>query len=155
MQINVYFYPQILLNLSKLKSLYLKATEQTPIKKSSITRLTRNSKLFKTIIAAIQDKKGEHIVSMDLKKIDEAIADYFIICQAGNHVQLGAIVDNIAEETRKQLGEKPYRIEGKRGQNWILIDYISVVVHCFTPEARDFYGIEEMWSDADCKEHND
>jgi hypothetical protein len=68
MQINVYFYPQILLNLSKLKSLYLKATEQTPIKKSSITRLTRNSKLFKTIIAAIQDKKGEHIVSMDLKK---------------------------------------------------------------------------------------
>ena len=100
----------------------MKATEQTPIKKSSITRLTRNSKLFKTIIAAIQDKKGEHIVSMDLKKIDEAIADYFIICQAGNHVQLGAIVDNIAEETRKQLGEKPYRIEGKRGQNWILID---------------------------------
>jgi ribosome-associated protein len=134
----------------------LKATTATTKEaKSSVTRLTRSSKLFKAIIKGIQDKKGEHIVSLDLKKIDEAIADYFIVCQAGNHVQLGAIVDNIAEETRKQLSEKPYRIEGKRGQNWILIDYISVVVHCFTPEAREFYAIEEMWSDADQKEHND
>jgi ribosome-associated protein len=135
---------QILLNLFKLKIFYLKATLQ-PIKTPSTNvRVTRSSKLFKTIIAAIQDKKGEHIVSMDLKKIDEAIADYFIICQAGNH-----------EETRKQLGEKPYRTEGKRGNHWILIDYVSIVVHCFTPETREFYGIEEMWSDADCKEHND
>jgi ribosome-associated protein len=133
----------------------LKATIEKSNKPAGAARLTRNSKLFKTIIAAIQDKKGEHIVSMDLKKIDEAVADYLIICQAGNHVQLGAIVDNIAEETRKQLGEKPYRTEGKRGNHWILIDYISVVVHCFTPETREFYGIEEMWSDADSKEHND
>jgi ribosome-associated protein len=151
----VLLQPQILHNFFKLKIIYLKATLQ-PIKTPSVnTRVTRSSKLFKTIIAAIQDKKGEHIVSMDLKKIDEAIADYFIICQAGNHVQLGAIVDNIAEETRKQLGEKPYRTEGKRGNHWILIDYVSIVVHCFTPETRDFYGLEEMWSDADCKEHND
>jgi ribosome-associated protein len=146
---------QIRVILANKTKVYLKATTTKTESTSSVTRLTRNSKLFKTIIAAIQDKKGEHIVSMDLKKIDEAIADYFIICQASNHVQLGAIVDNIAEETRIHAGEKPYKTEGKRGQNWILIDYVSVVVHCFTPESREFYGLEEMWSDADCKEHND
>jgi ribosome-associated protein len=150
------FLQIITTNYYNKNSLYLKAIKETPTKaNTSVTRLTRSSKLFKTIIAAIQAKKGENIISIDLKKIDEAIADYFIVCQAGNHVQLGAIVDNIAEETRKQIGEKPYKVEGKRGQNWILIDYISVVVHCFTPESRDFYGIEEMWSDGDFKEHND
>jgi ribosome-associated protein len=128
---------------------------KTTTPKSSITKITRSSKIFKTIIAAIQDKKGEEIVSLDLKKIDEAIADYFIICQAGNHVQLGAIIDNIEEEVRKQCGEKPYKTEGKRGQHWILIDYVDIVVHCFTPENRKFYNIEDMWSDADFKEHND
>jgi ribosome-associated protein len=134
----------------------LKEDKKTAIKGASIApRLTRSSKLFKSIIAAIQNKKGEKIVSLDLKKIDEAIADYFIICQAGNHVQLGAIVDNIEKEVREQTGEKPFKQEGRRGQNWILIDYVNIVVHCFTPEARDFYTIEEMWSDADFKEHND
>jgi ribosome-associated protein len=134
----------------------LKATTtKTATPKSSVTKLTRSSKLFKTIIAAIQDKKGENIVSLDLKKIDEAIADYFIVCQAGNHVQLGAIIDNIEDEVRKQCGEKPFKTEGKRGQHWILIDYINIVIHCFTPETRKFYNIEDMWSDADFKEHND
>jgi ribosome-associated protein len=134
----------------------LKATPtKTATVKSSVTKLTRSSKLFKTVIAAIQDKKGENIVSLDLKKIDEAIADYFIVCQAGNHVQLGAIIDNIEDEVRKQCGEKPFKTEGKRGQHWILIDYINIVIHCFTPETRKFYNIEDMWSDADFKEHND
>jgi ribosome-associated protein len=134
----------------------LKATlPKTATPKSSVTKLTRSSKLFKTVIAAIQDKKGENIVSLDLKKIDEAIADYFIVCQAGNHVQLGAIIDNIEDEVRKQCGEKPFKTEGKRGQHWILIDYINIVIHCFTPETRKFYNIEDMWSDADFKEHND
>ncbi len=119
------------------------------------TKLTRNSKLFKTVIEAIQEKKGEEIVSLDMRKIEEASADFFIICQAGNHVQLGAIVDNIEEQVRKIAGEKPYKREGKRGHNWVLIDYINIVVHCFTPESRAFYAIEEMWSDADLKEHND
>jgi ribosome-associated protein len=130
----------------------LKTTVQAA---TSITKLSRSSKLFKTIISAIQDKKGEKIVSLDLKKIDEAIADYFVICQAGNHVQLGAIIDNIEKEVRDACGEKPHRIEGKRGQHWILIDYVNIVVHCFLPETRSFYAIEDMWSDAGYKEHTD
>jgi ribosome-associated protein len=124
-------------------------------KPTAVTKITRNSKIFKTIIQAIQDKKGEAIVSLDMKKIDEAIADYLIICQAGNPIQLGAIVDNIDNMTRKLLGEKPYKKEGSRGHNWVLIDYVNIVVHCYTPETRKFYSLEEMWCDADFKEHND
>ncbi len=122
---------------------------------SSVTRLTRSSKLFKTVIAAIQEKKGEKIVSLDLKKIDEAIADYFVICQAGNYVQLGAIVDNIEKQVLKEVNDKPYKIEGKKGKSWVLIDYVNIVVHCFTEETRQFYNLEEMWNDADRKEHNE
>jgi ribosome-associated protein len=133
----------------------LKTTLPSTKTAANATRLTRSSKLFKTIISAIQDKKGEKIVSLDLKNIDEAIADYFVVCQAGNHVQLGAIIDNIDDEVRKTCGEKPHRVEGKRGQHWILIDYVNIVVHCFLPETREFYAIEDMWSDAGHKEHAD
>ncbi|CAN5866248.1 hypothetical protein BH11BAC4_BH11BAC4_02560 [soil metagenome] len=80
-------------------------------KKSSLTRLTKNSKIFKTIIHAIQEKKGEHIVSLDLRKIPEAVADFFIICQANNNNQLRAIADSIEEEVKDQCDEKPYKHE--------------------------------------------
>lgn len=123
--------------------------------KPALKGLTRSSKLFKTIIAAIQEKKGEAIVSLDLKKIDEAVSDFFIICQAGNHIQLGAIVDNIEHKVKVLCNEKPYKTEGVRGQHWLLIDYVDIVVHCFSPEQRAFYQIEDLWSDADRKEHND
>ena len=94
-------------------------------------RLTRNSKIIKTIIAAIQEKKGENIVSLDLRKINEAVADFFIVCEAGNHH------------------------EGYNNLHWVLIDYVNVVVHVLLPENRKFYRLEEMWSDAVSQEHND
>jgi ribosome-associated protein len=122
---------------------------------TSIAKVTRSSKLFKSIIKAIADKKGEAIVSLDLRKIDEAVADFFIVCQAGNTTLLGAIVDNIEKEVQEATGEKCYKREGKKGNTWILIDYVNIVIHCFMPETRAFYKIEEMWSDADFKEHND
>ncbi len=123
--------------------------------KPALKGLTRSSKLFKTIVAAIQEKKGEAIVSLDLKKIEESVTDFFIICQAGNHIQLGAIVDNIEQRVKEHCNEKPYKREGARGQSWLLIDYVDIVVHCFSPEQRAFYQIEDLWSDADRKEHND
>jgi ribosome-associated protein len=131
------------------------STKATKAKSTSVSSLTRNSKLFKTIIAAIAEKKGEAIVSLDMRKIDEAISDFFIVCQAGNTTQLGAIVDNIEKQVQINTGEKPFKREGKKGNVWVLIDYVNIVVHCFMPEARAFYKIEEMWSDADFKEHND
>jgi ribosome-associated protein len=124
-------------------------------KKSSVSRLTRNSKIFKTIIKAIQDKKGENIISLDLRKIPEAVADFFIICQANSNTQLKAIADFVEEEVKAKVGEFPYKHEGRQAQQWILIDYVDVVLHVMLPEPRKFYQLEEMWSDAPGMEHND
>ncbi|MBP9097377.1 MAG: ribosome silencing factor, partial [Ferruginibacter sp.] len=103
-------------------------------KKSSQTRLTRNSKIFKTIIHAIQEKKGEHIISLDLRKIPEAVADFFVICQANNNNQLRAIADSIEEEVSLQCDERPFKHEGRQAEQWILIDFVNVVVHIMLPE---------------------
>ena len=124
-------------------------------KKSTLVRLTRNSKIFKTIIHAIQEKKGENIISLDLRKIPEAVADFFIICQASNTTQLRAIADFVETDVKEKCTEMPYKHEGKQALQWILIDYINVVVHIMLPEPRKFYQLEEMWSDAAGMEHND
>ena len=124
-------------------------------RKKSATRLTRNSKIIKTIISAIQQKKGQKVVSLDLRKIPEAVADFFIICEAGNQPQIRAISDFVEEQVRKQCSENPYRHEGYQMLQWVLIDYVNVVVHVMLSENRKFYKLDEMWSDADVKEHDD
>ena len=123
-------------------------------RKKKITRLTRNSKIIKTIIAAIQEKKGEHIISLDLRKINEAVADFFIICEASNQPQVRAIADNIEDRVKEKCEEGPYHHEGYQKLHWVLIDYVNVVVHVMLPETRKFYRLEEMWSDAASEEHN-
>jgi len=122
-------------------------------KKNSVSRLTKASKILKIIIHAIEEKKGEKIVSLDLRKIPEAVADFFIICQASNPNQLKAIADSVEELVKINCNESPYKHEGRQAQQWILIDYINVVVHIMLPEPRKFYQLEEMWSDAVIAEH--
>ncbi len=121
--------------------------------KTTVTRLNRNSKIFKTIIQAILDKKGENIISLDLRKIPEASADFFIVCEATSTTQIKAIADFVEVQLKKICGELPYRHEGKQAAQWVLIDYINVVVHVMHPEARNFYKLEEMWSDAVSQMH--
>jgi ribosome-associated protein len=122
-------------------------------KKNTVTRQSRSSKIFKTIIHGIVEKKGENIVSLDLRKIPEAVSDFFIICEASNNNQLKAIADSIEEEVKKTCNESPYKHEGRQAQQWILIDYVNIVVHIMLPEPRKFYQLEEMWSDAPAMEH--
>ncbi len=122
-------------------------------RKKAAARITRNSKIFTTIIKAIQDKKGENIVSLDLRKIPEAVADFFIICEANSNTQVKAIADFVEEEVKMHTGETPYKHEGFTAQQWILVDYVNIVVHIFIPETRKFYKLEEMWSDAEQVEH--
>jgi ribosome-associated protein len=124
-------------------------------KRKSVARLTKNSKIIKTIIAAIQDKKGENIISLDLRKINEAVADFFIICEADNQPQIRAIADRVEELVKENCNEKPYHHEGYKALQWVLIDYVNVVVHVMLPEKRKFYKIEEMWSDAVAHPHKD
>jgi len=123
-------------------------------KRTGAARLTRNSKLFKTIINAIQEKKGEKIVSLDLRKIPEAVADFFIICEAGSSTQVKAIADYTEYQVKEIINELPYKSEGQQVGRWALIDYVNVVVHVMQPEARNFYKLEEMWSDAPSEEHH-
>ena len=122
-------------------------------KRKSATRLTRNSKIFKTIIHAIQQKKGENIVSLDLRKIPEAVSDFFIICEASSSTQVKAISDSIEAAVEKNCDELPYKHEGTQALQWVLIDYVNVVVHVMIPESRRFYKLEDMWSDAPREEH--
>ena len=122
-------------------------------RKKGIARLNRNSKIFKSIIKAIQDKKGEDLVSLDLRKIPEAVADFFIICSASNQPQIRAISESVEDAVKKSMSESPYHHEGKQNLQWVLIDYVNVVVHIMMPEQRKFYRLEEMWSDAPLEEH--
>jgi ribosome-associated protein len=123
-------------------------------KKSQVTRLNSNSRIFKLILKAIQEKKGENIVSLDLRKIPEAVSDYFFICEATSTTQVRAIADFVEETIKKELGEVPYRHEGFNALKWVLIDYVNIVVHIMQPDTRKFYKLEEMWSDAVLKEHS-
>ena len=124
-------------------------------KKNTITRLTKSSKIIKTIINAIHEKKGENVISLDLRKIPEAVADFFIVCEANNPSLLKAIADEVEHEVKERCGESAYKHEGRQAQQWILIDYVNVVVHIMLPEPRKFYQLEEMWSDAVSTDHNE
>ena len=124
-------------------------------KKSGTTKLTKNSKIFKSIIKAIQEKKGENIVALDLRKIPEAVADFFVICEATSTIQIKAIADFVEETVKRDCGENPYKHEGYSALKWVLIDYVNIVVHIMQPETRKFYKLEEMWSDGALTEHND
>ena len=123
-------------------------------KRPGAGRLTKNSKIFKAIIHAIQEKKGQNIVSLDLRKIPEAVADFFIICEASSTTQVKAIADFVEEHVRRTCDEKPYKHEGTQALQWVLLDYVNVVIHIMLPEPRRFYKLEEMWSDAALDEHN-
>jgi ribosome-associated protein len=132
----------------------LEPLEVLATRKKGVSRLNKNSKIFKTIIKAIQEKKGENIISLDLRKIPEAVADFFIICEASNQPQIRAISDFIEDQVKTVCGENPYRHEGKQNLQWVLLDYVNIGVHIMLPEQRKFYKLEEMWSDATGEEHN-
>lgn len=123
-------------------------------RKKGTARLNKNSKIFKTIIKAIQEKKGQDIVSLDLRKIHEAVADFFIICQANNQPQIRAITDFVEDEVKNKCSESPYHYEGKENMHWVILDYVNIVIHIMMPEQRKFYKLEEMWSDATLEDHN-
>lgn len=110
--------------------------------------------LKKTIIEAIDDKKGEEIVSIDLRKINSPVADMFIICHANSERQVEAIADNIEEKVFKSLREKPSAKEGFENKEWILLDYFDIVVHVFKSEKREFFSLEDLWSDGEIIKHS-
>ncbi|MEJ8589805.1 ribosome silencing factor [Riemerella anatipestifer] len=105
--------------------------------------------LIDTIIRAIQDTKGEGIQVLNLTKIENAVADYFIICSGNSNTQVSAIAGNIEKTVRNELRERPWHTEGAENALWVLVDYVSVVVHVFQKHIREYYEIEELWGDAE------
>jgi ribosome-associated protein len=104
--------------------------------------------LVEEIVNSIQDVKGENIKSLDLRKVPNAVADFFIVCHGNSHTQVQAIARRIDDNAEKNLGETPWHKEGIQNAEWVLLDYSDVVVHIFYREAREFYAIEELWADA-------
>lgn len=107
-----------------------------------------DAKLRDLIVEAIQDKKGHGISIVDLSGIDAAPADGFLICEGRTPQQVAAIADNVRESLLDKVGVKPFNYDGYRNARWIVIDYGSMLVHVFVPDARALYNLEELWSDA-------
>ena len=112
------------------------------------TEPASSENLSKYIVKGIQEKKGTNIVILNLKDIGNAIADYFIICTGSSDTQIDAISDSIEKEVLEAAEEKPWHREGFQNKEWILLDYVNVVVHVFKSDVRSFYGLEELWGDA-------
>lgn len=117
-------------------------------KKSGVS----SEKLGEVIIKGMQEKKATDIVVLDLRKVKNAVADFFIICSGNSDKQLDAISDSIDEEVFKALKENPWHTEGKNNKEWMLLDYINVVAHVFRKDRRHYYALEKLWGDADITE---
>lgn len=105
------------------------------------------------IIDSIQDIKGKKILKLDLRKLDDAPTDFFIICEGDSTTQVKAISDNIRKRLKQEAQVYPSHSEGERNAQWILLDYFHTVVHVFYPEKRKFYELEDLWSDAKFTEY--
>ena len=121
--------------------------------KETINNSDESKKIAEVIIHGIQEKKGKDIVSLDLRNISSSVSDFFVICHADSSTQVKAIADSVEDEMYKAFGEEPWHKEGFQNSEWILLDYVSVVVHIFRTEKRDFYGVEDLWGDAELMRH--
>jgi ribosome-associated protein len=124
-------------------------------KKKEVSLMTKkrkgasSEKLSDLIVKGMQEKKATDIVVLDLRKVKNAVADFFVLCSGSSDKQLDAITDSIDEEVFKALKENPWHIEGKNNKEWMLLDYIDVVAHVFRKDRRQFYALEKLWGDAD------
>ncbi len=114
-----------------------------------------SEKLSEVIVKGMQEKKANDIVVMDLRKVKNAVADFFVICSGNSDKQLDAIAESVDVEVFKTLKENPWHSEGKSNKEWVLLDYIDVVVHVFRKDKREFYALERLWGDAEITEIED
>ncbi len=113
------------------------------VKKGELSKI-----LCDTIVEGMQENKAKDIVILDLREISNAVCDYFVICSGESSTQVDGISSTVQRHTRKTIQEKPWHVEGKTNSEWILLDYVDVVVHIFYKDARSFYDLEDLWADA-------
>jgi len=110
--------------------------------------------LIAMIIKGIDDVKGENIQLLDLRDIENTVCDYFVICSGNSNTQVNAISGSVQKTVSKELQDKPWHIEGQGNSEWVLMDYVNVVVHIFQKQIREHYDIESLWGDAKITEIN-
>ena len=115
---------------------------------------TNADQLITTILSGIEDVKGKEITILDLRDIENTVCDYFIICEGTSNTQVNAIVNSIQKKVSKELKDNPWHVEGSDNAEWVLIDYVNVVVHVFQKQTRQYYDIESLWGDAKITEIN-
>jgi len=108
----------------------------------------RDIQLVEEIILGIENVKGEKISQLDLRKLENTPCDFFIVCSGNSNTQVSAIVNSVLKRVSKALKEKPFHTEGLDNAEWVLIDYVNVVVHIFQNQIREYYNLEELWGDA-------
>ena len=118
-------------------------------------RAATSEDLADAIIDGIRDQKGQEIVRVDLREMHNSISDYFVICHATSDRQVDAISDSVEKWVRGRLGDRPNTIEGKQNAEWVLMDYVDVVVHVFKEEVRRLYALEDLWADAPIEQIQD
>jgi len=123
-------------------------TEKKRKPKAGLSSSYESQKLSELVVKGMTEKKGQEIVILDLRKVRNAIADYFIICSGNSDTQIDAICDSIEEYVYKASNQSPWKKEGKQNKEWILLDYIDVVAHVFKKDKRKFFSLEELWGDA-------
>lgn len=109
---------------------------------------TNGDALIATIISGIEDVKGKDITILDLRELENTVCDYFIICEGTSNTQVNAIVNSIQKKVSKELKDKPFNVEGEDNAEWVLMDYVNIVVHVFQKHIREYYDIESLWGDA-------
>ncbi|MES2486240.1 MAG: ribosome silencing factor [Bacteroidota bacterium] len=107
-----------------------------------------NDDLLANIIKGIEEVKGNDIDILDLREIDNTVCDYFVICNGNSNTQVNAIVHSIQKIVSKELKDKPWHVEGTENGEWVLMDYVNIVVHVFQKHVREYYNIESLWGDA-------
>ena len=107
-----------------------------------------NDDLLANIIKGIEEVKGNDIDILDLRTIDNSSCDYFVICNGNSNTQVSAIVNSIQKTVSKEIKDKPWHIEGMENAEWVLMDYVNIVVHVFQKHIREYYDIESLWGDA-------
>jgi len=109
---------------------------------------TNADDLITTIVSGIEDVKGKDISILDLRELENTVCDYFIICEGTSNTQVNAIVNSIQKKVSKELKDKPFNVEGEDNAEWVLMDYVNIVVHVFQKHIREYYDIESLWGDA-------
>ncbi len=104
--------------------------------------------LVNAVVEGIQELKGKNITILDLREVDSSVCQFFVICDGDSNIQVNAIGDSVEDYVLEKLNDKPYHIEGKENAEWILVDYVDVVVHVFQRPVREFYNLEGLWADA-------